>query len=92
MVKYLIPCIYMYKGRAVTGFGQKNAFGSGNLSEIAMKYNEKGADKILIFDFSKNDADHEEAISSIRSICEVSRIPVMAAGNVKRVEDVKKLL
>ena len=39
MVKYLIPCIYMYKGRAVTGFGQKNAFGSGNLSEIAMKYN-----------------------------------------------------
>ena len=92
MVKYLIPCIYMYKGRAVTGFGQKNAFGSGNLSEIAMKYNEKGADKILIFDFSKNDADHEVAISSIRSICEVSRIPVMAAGNVKRVEDVKKLL
>lgn len=92
MVKYMIPCIYMYKGRAVTGFGQKNVFGSGDLCEVAMKYNEMGADKILIFDFSKNDADHEEAISSIRRICEVSRIPVMAAGNVKRVEDVKKLL
>ena len=37
MKKLLVPCIYLLKGRAVSGFGQKNAFASGNVSELAMR-------------------------------------------------------
>ena len=38
------------------------------------------------------DEEHEKAIARIREICAVSEIPVMAAGNINRMEDVKKLI
>ena len=36
--------------------------------------------------------DEIDAIGKIRDICQVSEIPVIAAGNIKRMEDVKKLI
>ncbi len=92
MKKLLVPCIYLLKGRAVSGFGQKNAFASGNVSELAMIYSDHGADSLLVFDFSKTDAEHDEAIACIKEICTSSQVPVIVAGNVKRPEDVKKLI
>ena len=92
MTKYFIPCLYIYKGRAVTGFGHKNVFASGNLSELSMFYSDHGADRLLVFDFSSGDAEHDRSIACIKDICKSSQVPVYAAGNVKRVEDVKKLL
>jgi len=47
---------------------------------------------LLIFDISSGDTEHEQAISNIKSICSAAEIPVMAAGNINRMEDVKKLL
>ena len=73
MKKLLVPCIYLLKGRAVSGFGQKNAFASGNVSELAMIYSDHGADSLLVFDFSKTDAEHDEAISCIKASTDVSR-------------------
>ena len=55
-------------------------------------YSDNGADQILIFDFSSDDMEHEKAIARIKTICEASEIPVMAAGNINRMEDVKKLI
>ncbi len=92
MTKYFIPCLYIYKGRAVTGFGHKNIFASGNLSELSMFYSDHGADRLLVFDFSSGDAEHDRSIACIKDICKSSQVPVYAAGNVRRVEDVKKLL
>ncbi|MDO4803208.1 MAG: bifunctional phosphoribosyl-AMP cyclohydrolase/phosphoribosyl-ATP diphosphatase HisIE [Lachnospiraceae bacterium] len=92
MTKYFIPCLYIYKGKAVTGFGHKNTFASGNLSELSMFYSDHGADRLLVFDFSNGDADHDRSIACIKDICKSSQIPVYGAGNVKRVEDVKKLI
>ena len=48
--------------------------------------------KKLVFDLSKTDEEHEKALSVIKEICADVRIPVIGAGNVKRMEDVKKLL
>lgn len=92
MKKYLIPCIYMLNKKAVTGFGQKNLFEDGNLQELASFYSGSGADRILVFDFSNTDEEHEEAISCIKEICDISQVPIIAAGNIKRLEDVKKLI
>lgn len=92
MKKRMVPCLYMLKGKAVTGFGHKNIFGSGDLVELAKGYSDNGADEILIFDFSNTDAEHEEAIGKIKEICEAAEVPVIGAGNINRVEDVKKLI
>ena len=90
--KRLIPCLYLESGRAVTGFGQRNLFGDGDVEALAGFYSDNGADELLVFDFSSGDEEHEKAIARIREICAVSEIPVMAAGNINRMEDVKKLI
>lgn len=90
--KTIIPCLYMGNGKAVTGFGQKTVFEDGDLLRLAKEYGNTGADEILIFDFSSNDAEHEEAIGWIKKAAREAEVPVIGAGNVKRMEDVKKLL
>lgn len=90
--KQMIPCLYLESGRAVTGFGQRNLFGDGDVERLTGMYSDNGADQILVFDFSSDDTEHEKAIARIKTICEASEIPVMAAGNINRMEDVKKLI
>lgn len=41
---------------------------------------------------SNADALHEEALTILKEICAVSEVDVIGAGNIKRMEDVKKLL
>ena len=90
--KLMIPCLYLLKGQAVTGWGQKNIFDSGDVEQLARFYSDHGADEILVFDFSTGDQEHEVAIGKIKEICAAAEVPVIGAGNVKRMEDVKKLL
>lgn len=90
--KLMIPCLYLQYGKAVTGFGQRNLFGDGDVEALAKFYSDNGADELLVFDFSSEDQEHEKAISKIKEICAASEIPVIGAGNIKRMEDVKKLI
>lgn len=92
MKKLLIPCLYLQSEKAVTGFGQRNLFGDGDAVELAKFYSDNGADELLVFDFSSEDKEHDAAIGKIREICLASEIPVIGAGNIKRMEDVKKLI
>lgn len=88
----MIPCLYLQYEKAVTGFGQRNLFGDGDVEALAKFYSDNGADELLVFDFSSEDTEHEKAIAKIKDICAASEIPVIAAGNIKRMEDVKKLI
>ena len=92
MKKKLIPCLYLQSEKAVTGFGQRNLLGDGDVEKLARFYSDNGGDELLVFDFSSQDEEHDKAIGKIRDICAASEVPVMAAGNIKRMEDVKKLI
>ncbi len=92
MTNDLIPSLYIAAGTAVTGFGSTMPFGTGSLTELTAVYNESGADGLLLFDLSDTDASHDLSISRIKEVCALAQMPVMAAGRVNRVEDVKKLL
>ena len=45
MNKQLIPCLYLQAEKAVTGFGQRNLFGDGNVETLAKFYGDNGADE-----------------------------------------------
>lgn len=90
--KLFIPCLYLLNQQAVSGWGQKNLFGSGDVRELSGYYSDHGADELLVFDFSAGDAEHEKAIGKIKEICGTGELPVIAAGHIDRVEDVKKLI
>lgn len=89
--KRIIPCIYLWKGSAVKGFQDLTPV-SDSPVELAKFYGESNADELIVFDLSKTDEEHEEAISVIREMAVQAQIPVIGAGNIKRMEDVKKLL
>ena len=89
--KRLIPCIFIHKGKAVKWFDNHEVL-SDDVIDLAKKYNDAGADELIIFDLSKTDDDHDFAIDLIKKIARVIRIPIIAGGNVKRQEDAKKFL
>ena len=91
MYKKFIPCIYLYKGNAVKGFDD-NTIIDTNPAALAKFYSDNNADELIIYDLSEGDTEHEEALDMIKSICTETEIAIIGAGNVHRMEDIKKLL
>ncbi len=89
--KKFIPCIYLLKEKATAGF-KDPAPVSDDPAGLARFYGENGADELIVYDLSTDDTAHETALDAIRLICSEAQIPVIGAGNVRRMEDVKKLL
>ena len=91
MKKKLIPCIYLKNKMAVAGFDDNTVIETDPL-RLVKNFTDSKADEILVYDLSIEDNGHEEALDVIREICEASTVPVIGAGNVKRMEDIKKLI
>lgn len=90
-VKKFVPCIYLCHGHAVRGLKDMAVVETDPLRLVQL-YNENGADELLVFDLSENDEEHEAALDLLKEICTVAEMNVTGAGNVKRMEDIKKLL
>ncbi|MBQ7582362.1 MAG: phosphoribosyl-AMP cyclohydrolase, partial [Lachnospiraceae bacterium] len=90
-IKRLIPCIYLKENKLVKGF-KDNTILSDEVTAYVTDLAGCGADELLIFDLSENDAEHESHILLIRELCRNIDIPAVAAGNIARLEDVKKVL
>ena len=89
--KKFIPCIYLLNEKAVAGFRDSTVINEDPV-QLARFYGENNADELIVFDLSTDDASHEAALDVLKLICKEAQIPVIGAGNVKRMEDVKKLL
>ena len=89
--KKFIPCIYLLNEKAVAGIKNTSVI-SENPAELARFYAENNADELIVFDLSTDDASHEASLDMLKIICKEAQIPVIGAGNVRRMEDIKKLL
>ena len=89
--KRLTPCIFIDGGKAVKWFDDRTIV-SDDVIELAKQYSERGADELIVFDLSDSDEEHDESIGLIKKINRVISIPMIAGGNIRRMEDVKKLL
>ena len=90
--KKLIPHIFIKNGKAVKGFSDDTLFENGQPLELARHYSNHGADELVIFDLSQTDLEHEESLGIIKEISRQIDIPMLGGGNIKRMEDVKKLI
>ena len=89
--KGLTPCILIDRGKAVKWFDDRSVI-ARDVVALAKHYAERGADELIVFDLSTSDEDHEEAIDLMRKINRFISIPMVAGGNIRREEDVKKYL
>lgn len=78
-------------GKAVTWFRNTEVLADDPV-ELAKYYSEHGADELIVFDLSSTDEDHDESIDIMKKMNRVIHIPMTAGGNIKRQEDVKKIL
>lgn len=92
MKKLLVPVIYLKDGAAVSGFGSEERVSEVPVEELAAGASDRGADELLVLDFSESDAEHDRAIGDLIRICDRAEVPVTGGGNVRRMEDVKKIL
>ena len=89
--KKFTACIYLYHAHAVTNFKDMTIVDTDPV-RLAAYYSEHNVDGLIVFDMSENDAEHEEALHIIKEICGCVGAEVYGAGNVHRMEDIKKLL
>lgn len=90
--KKLAPYIFIRNGKAVKDFSDDTLFEGGDVLELAQHYSNNGADELIIFDLSDDDASHEESLLLIKEMSRLIDIPMAGGGNVKRMEDIKKLI
>ncbi len=89
--KKLIPSIFIHEGKAVKWFDNFEVL-ADDVIELAKKYCDHGADKLIVFDLSTSDKEHDNTIDIIKKMNRLIRVPMIAGGNIKREEDVKKIL
>ena len=90
--KKLAPYIFIKNGKAVKGFSNYTLFEGGDVLKLAQYYSNNGAEELIIFDLSDDDASHEESLLLIKEMSRKIDIPMAGGGNVRRLEDVKKLI
>ncbi len=91
MTKKFVPCIYLYHEHAVKSLTDTSVVETDPL-RLVQCYNENNADELIVFDMSEGDAEHEAALDMMKEICALAEMDVIGAGNVKRMEDIKKIL
>ena len=91
--KKFIGSIFLKDKKAVAGFSDDRVI-SGDPVLLASEISDANADELIVFDLSPSGDDkaHEAALDVIKDICKASDVPVTGAGNVRRMEDIKKLL
>ncbi len=91
--KKFVPCIYLYGEHAVRNEKDLSVTETDPV-RLAKVFCENHADEILVFDLSKGQGDeaHDKALDMIREIVKASEVDVIGAGNINRLEDVKKIL
>ncbi|MBR6664999.1 MAG: bifunctional phosphoribosyl-AMP cyclohydrolase/phosphoribosyl-ATP diphosphatase HisIE [Lachnospiraceae bacterium] len=89
--KEFVPCIYLYRKNCVKSFQDVTVI-SEDPVKLAQSYCDAGADELIVFDMSETDAEHDAALDIMKDICAKVEVDVIGAGNVKRMEDIKKIL
>ncbi len=90
--KELLVPLYLKNKKAVTGLKDHTMIEDGDALRLAAAYDNAGADGLLVFDLSQGDSEHEENIALMKEIARTVDIPLYGGGNIRRMEDVKKLL
>ncbi|MBQ6134174.1 MAG: bifunctional phosphoribosyl-AMP cyclohydrolase/phosphoribosyl-ATP diphosphatase HisIE [Lachnospiraceae bacterium] len=88
--KNIVATIYLKDGLAVKSPSEHD--NGQDPIKLAEMYNDSGIDKIFLVDLSDDDEEHEKNILVMRDINRSIDVKTCGGGNIKRLEDVKKIL
>lgn len=84
----VVPCLDVRGGRVVKGVSFTNIRDAGDPVECAMRYEEEGADELVILDIDGN----RSAIDTVRRVADSIFIPLTVGGGIRSVDDFRGTL
>lgn len=88
----VIPCLDVRDGRVVKGVNFVNIRDAGDPVECVRRYEDEGADEIVILDISATDANRQTALDTVRRVADSLFIPLTVGGGVRTIEDFRAML
>lgn len=88
----VIPCLDVRDGRVVKGVSFTNIRDAGDPVACAVRYEEEGADELVILDISATDRAASTALETVRKVAESIFIPLTVGGGVRNLDDFRALL
>jgi len=92
LVKRIIPCLDVDKGRVVKGTKFLNLRDAGDPVAIAKRYNQEGADELVFLDITASSDARPILLKVVTRTAEAVFIPLTVGGGVRTVEDFRTLL
>lgn len=92
LAKRIVPCLDIEAGRVVKGthfIGLKDA---GDPVEIARRYDEQGADELVLLDITASCDDRRLTLDVIEAVANTLFIPLTVGGGIRQLQDIRDLL
>jgi cyclase len=97
IAKRVIPCLDVHGGKVTRGvqFGRAEEGGLrdvGDPVELALRYNEQGADEMVFFDITASAHGRETMVDVIERAADQCFMPLTVGGGIRAVEDMSVML
>ena len=92
LAKRIIPCLDVKNGRVVKGVQFKNHKDMGDISFLAKKYADEGADELVFYDITASSEGRVVDRNWIKKIAKLINIPFCVAGGIRSLNDAKIIL
>ncbi len=87
----VIPCLDVDKGMVVKGVNFVGLREMGDPAELAARYEEEGADEIVVLDITASVEGRGTFVDVVRRVADSIGIPLTVGGGVRDIEDADKL-
>lgn len=88
----IIPCLDVSDNRVVKGVKFKGLRDVGSPAELAARYEEQGADEIVVLDVTATNRNQKTQLATVEEVREMLSIPLTVGGGIRTVEDVERLI
>ena len=92
LAKRIIPCLDVDKGRVVKGINFVNLVDVGDPVENARRYDEQGADELVLLDITASAEEREIMLDVVRRTQSAVFIPFTVGGGIRSLENIRRLL
>ena len=92
LTKRIIPCLDIRDGRVVKGIQFVNIRDAGDPVEAAVRYNEAGADELVLLDINASHEGRGTMQDVVSRVAEQVFIPFTVGGGIRSVEQIRELL
>jgi len=92
LAKRIIPCLDVTEGRVVKGVKFLQLKDAGDAVELAILYDEQGADELVFLDITASSDNRKILIDLVERTGDQIFIPFTVGGGLRTVEDIKEIL